>query len=547
VAFKILKSICVLLLASQALGAQALTGRISDGTNARPVAGAVVMLRDSSGYAITRTITNDSGHYRLRLAGRYVGVEVRRIGYRPTSRPVPALNEDARLDIELRPVATMLEAVRVADRSVCPARRDRAQALALWEQAKSALLATVVSADVNPGAMRVLTYQRWLDARGVRIQEQHVQIADQTAAASFAAAAGAQDFVEKGFITTKAGRPQYHAPDAHVLLDERFTQGYCFALTRSGSRPPEFLGLSFAPARRVRDVTGIEGTLWVDTLRRRLVDIEYRYATSDRSDRPKSGGFVSFHELRNGTSLIDRWGIRMVHAEQLRIVAPPASARAADRIIDAPNAPVSHMTEGGGELASVRWPDGHTWRAPLGALRSRVTDRGGRPMSHTKVRLKGTDYSATTDSSGVVDIRELLPGPYDVEIIDSALATIDIPIATAIRFEAERDVTFTEPLAASSAVDQVTKMCKDDGAWTTGSVLLIARVFGADNQPVSGASWELGDDRGAVGSDGVFVYCKGLETGQRLKLLVHSGADAPQEHTVTISRQLNVERVQLPK
>jgi hypothetical protein len=69
----------------------------------------------------------------------------------------------------------------------------------------------------------------------------------------------------------------YHAPDADVLLDENFPRGYCFALAPRERDRATQVGLAFAPMQRNRRITSVDGTLWIDTAARRLVDLEYRY------------------------------------------------------------------------------------------------------------------------------------------------------------------------------------------------------------------------------------------------------------------------------
>ena len=125
--------------------AQTLGGVVRDAASHHPVAGAVVQLIDSAGRVVTRRLTDSSGMYQLTLAGRSARIDVRRMGFRPFEKTLPPLRENATLDVALIRLATLLEAVRVSDQPSCPRRRDRAAALALWQQARTGLLASVAS------------------------------------------------------------------------------------------------------------------------------------------------------------------------------------------------------------------------------------------------------------------------------------------------------------------------------------------------------------------------------------------------------------------
>src|SRR5213075_541837 len=104
-------------------------------------------------------------------------VRVVRMGFRPYEKAVPALTTGtATLDVQMRALATMLEVVDVVDQPGCSRRADRAQALALWEQAKTGLLASVAGRDVAAGDMRVLLYTRYRTTIGNKITEQTVRM-----------------------------------------------------------------------------------------------------------------------------------------------------------------------------------------------------------------------------------------------------------------------------------------------------------------------------------------------------------------------------------
>ena len=52
----------------------------------------------------------------------------------------------------------------------------------------------------------------------------------------------------------------------------------------------------------------VDGTLWIDTAQRRIIEIEFRYlGLGADADAMRSGGSVSFWEMPNGVTFVSRW------------------------------------------------------------------------------------------------------------------------------------------------------------------------------------------------------------------------------------------------
>src|SRR5262249_60320182 len=120
---------------TSSLAAQELRGVARDNGSGLPVPGVVLLLLDSARNTLGRNITNERGEYRIALTPQMRRIRTLRIGFRPSEYPIPVFTSGSRqLDLTLTQVATLLEPVRVDDSPNCPARKDRAAALALWEQ-----------------------------------------------------------------------------------------------------------------------------------------------------------------------------------------------------------------------------------------------------------------------------------------------------------------------------------------------------------------------------------------------------------------------------
>jgi hypothetical protein len=184
------------------------------------------------------------------------------------------------------------------------------------------------------------------------------------------------------------------------------------------------------------------------------------------------------------------------------------------------------VVEVGGELARATWPDGYRWVAPLGTLSLTVTTDKGLPSPRTKIRLDDTDYEATTDSAGHLEITDLAPGPYSAVVVDERLEPIGITIPTTLSFVAARDSTARLGLRATSAEGYVANRCRSekrrlrllDQQPNDSTAWVIGRVMTPSGEPIAGARVTTMGARVQssearrigwydTGTDGVFAHC----------------------------------------
>ena len=497
--------------------AQVLTGTVRDSADHVPISGVVLILLDSSGLTVTRQLTNERGEFRVPLANPVRSVRAIRIGYgaRELSLP-PRTSGDVQLDFTLLALPSMMQTVRILGDTRCPNRKDRAAAFGLWEQARAGLLATVVARETNPGSLFRLLFVRTFENASDRIARMTVRADSSVATASFVAAHSVQDFVHAGFASDGGKTRTYFGPDAEVLLSDQFAAAYCLQLADGDRARKNQAGIRFLPAYHRDGTTDIDGTLWIDTVSRELREVEFSYlgvpAAAARALHP--GGYVSFRTMRNGVALIDRWSLRMAFQ-------------------DVPFRPTAwRVTEDGGELARATWPHGLAWTASLGALRVRAVTTSGLPMSGIGVSLFPSYYSGTTDSTGTVEIKDLLPGPYDVTIADPRLAELGIGIPAHFSFTAKRDSTIVTTIRVPATDLFVGDRCAASPRAARGdSVSLVGRVLTQDGKPVSDAkvtfaardrgAWAWRKDYFVTGDDGVFQSCRNWGVGDEVRINVH--------------------------
>lgn len=499
----VLCALCV-LCGSIALPAgarvQTARGTVSDSVSGQPIAGAVVSLLDSAGMTIARFITTAQGEYRF--PGFTLGRRVRvvRMGYRPRDVRLPTPPSDERIVVRMLAIPMMLEQVRVVANPRCPGRSDRAAALALLEQARAGLLNAVVAREQLPAAMTSLAYERQRGARGeILRQEVRIKSSDRVTT-SFYAVRKAAEFVRDGFVEDSADTRIYYGPDVDVLLDEQFTTGYCFHLRAPRRERPNQVGLAVVPATRRSRRFDIDGTLWIDTAARTLRELEYRYLGLPlATDVVAPGGRATFWELDNGVFFIDKWNFRLPVAQY-------------DTTRDHNNNERIRtwysMREPGGEVAHARWPDGETYRGPLGTLNARAVGLDMKPLTGIVVRLEGTDYIASPDSLGFFAIDELLPGPYSAVVIYPEQVQLGITLPTSLQFIAARDSVIQSTMAVPDPWLYVMRGCADtvqtakpgEGGFYNlkdgklpglSDTALLISVVTPDKKPVTGAHWRL--------------------------------------------------------
>ena len=545
-------------LSARAAHAQELRGVVRDSASRLAIPGAVVTLLDSTATGVARTITNERGQFRVVLLSNVVRrVRIVRLGFRPATALVPEpVDGVIHLAVEMASISMSLTPVRVTTgRPNCPRRRDREAALGLLEQARAGLLATVVARSEKPARMMRLRATRTMDGYSDRVIHQRVRIDSAgTTFTSFGAARNAAEFVRNGFTTDSAGVTIYFGPDAEVLLDDGFSAGYCFHLMDPARARANQIGLGFSPAKQRGGRIDVDGALWIDTVARALVDIEYRYLGLDpRVEAFQPGGHIWFREMPNGVVVIERWLIRIVGGNEGEYGRPLIrTLTEAGRPV--PQRRSVYGVEVWGELARALWPDGTSWAGPLGTIHLRAVDDAGKPLPGTIVRLDDTDYQAVADSAGNIELPDLVPGPYSVSIVDPALAALGITVSTPLEFTASRRWAILTRLSVPPTDGYVADLCRSggvDGAgvrslWVAGSGSLVGRVTTSDGRPVPDARWTLryrdflGEHRpvknGAVSADGTFQYC-GLRRGESVIVELTAKGMQPTSVSATLSGQ----------
>ncbi|MDE3152424.1 MAG: carboxypeptidase regulatory-like domain-containing protein [Gemmatimonadota bacterium] len=413
------------LLAPTLLAAQQLRGTVRDSMSGLGVPGAVVSTLDAAGQPTLRTISDQAGEFVLDAPAGTRRLRVIRIGFSPHTVSVPAAG--APLDVRMLALPALLTRVHVSDRAICPGSDDRSGALALWDQARAGLLATVVARQTHPGQMRILGYATDRDPRSGVVVKQITQLTTGTSARPFVAVNKAAEFARSGYMERIPDGLNFFAPDADVLLDPTFAATHCFHIARDDDHPGQ-VGLGFTPAPDARnpdDFVDVRGTLWIESDHPELRTLDFRYTgLASAFEDAGAGGRLVFRTLPNGLSLIERWHMNLPSFEATVPAAfprLPSDRQSRGWPTQEPERTVrlTHWHDTGGEVLAAQWPDGSRLEPSIGAVTGTVRDATGAPLAGVRVSLNETPDSARTDSTGRFILWPVIPGRYDLSAVDS--------------------------------------------------------------------------------------------------------------------------------
>ncbi|MES2177269.1 MAG: carboxypeptidase-like regulatory domain-containing protein [Gemmatimonadota bacterium] len=522
--------------------AQELRGTIIDSTSRRPVAGAVVMLMDSVRMMLGRGLSDERGEYRLLLTAAATRIRIVRLGFRAREVSLPADHATGgRVDVVMLAIPAMLDRVAVIASPKCAKRSDAEAALALLDQARSGLLATIVAREANPGTFKMLAFGRSMDGYSDRILKQAVRIDSSSATKSFYAVRTGADFVRLGFARDSNGVRNYLGPDAETLIDNDFALGYCFRVHDPVRERPHQVGLTFGAADRKKGRIDVDGTLWVDTAARALRDIEFSFVgTEPLLGAPTPGGHIWFREMPSGVVIIDRWFFRLIGAG-----SDTSYSHRSDQSIRT----WYFARDAGGEVARVIWPDGRAWKASLGTLELHLVDRLGRPARNQIIRLRDTDYLASPNARGDLEIPDLLPGPYVVQAID---VESGVALDTDLSIVAIRDSVVRTALVAPAPDVFRKKACERTAPnrWIPVLVLI------GQKAPAPGVEWEIGTRLGTEAEDviasghadeeGRFGFCSSLMKDRILDVRTRRNEATRQDIITSLVGTVNELKITLP-
>ena len=467
------------------VAAQVVVGRVVMPDSATAVAGALVTATDARGTTVGRGLTSGRGDFVVRLAAAgSVRLSVRRIGYRPVTGPtvrVDAQTSDRVLIVwEGQPIT--IAATGVRERETCRIAADSGLLVArLWEEARTAMLTSTVSAEGPPLFAEWIEYDRLLDSTSRTVRQQRVKTSRSPTTHAFRSLP-AEVLREKGFVVLEDGSTMYYAPDADVLLSDVFVSGHCFHLVDAPASEPGVIGVGFVPSRDRRDMREIEGTLWIDRPTSELRRLEYRYVNlPDAAEAAEPGGVVEFRRLADGNWFVNRWHVRMP-----RLGARDRSTdNGLRRTVMSVNPIILRGVQvTGGEVTRALRGDSMVYQATGPSISVQVVFQDAlMDAAGATLTLEGTDYAGHADAAGRIRLSPVLAGRYRASLQTPKMQVLGMAPVTR-ELETSTD-TRTDSLMLPSASQALALACPRDSI-QEGEGMLHGTVRDEGARPVAG-------------------------------------------------------------
>jgi hypothetical protein len=397
------------------LSAQMVRGTVADRAD-NPVPGVVVLLVDSANTVTARSLSNERGEFHLAAggAGTY-RLRTMRIGFRSAlSGPIAlGAGETVTRRLVLAGVQFSLDTVRVVGRSECRTAADTgATTHAVWEQIRTALTATQLTAAARAFAATTLVYERTLDKDLTHLLDQSIH-ARADSAADVWLSLSPDSLRRAGYVGYEgASLTVYHAPGLGVLLSDEFLTDHCLRMAASADTAD--VGIAFEPIPSRGRIAEIRGTLWLNRATSELRRLDFHYANLSRLQE-SAGGEMAFARLRDGAWAITRWSIRMPVFDR----SPSGQPR------------LAQVRVAGGELTVAERGGDTLWSQPPLVVAGTISDSStAAAVPGARVSLRGTPHEGLTDAAGRFSIAGVLPGEYVVAVYTPSLDSIGAAFQT---------------------------------------------------------------------------------------------------------------------
>lgn len=482
---------------------QSVRGVVTDRSSSAPAHSAIVTLEHirpgEKGLEVRSVLLNERGAFAIGApsAGTFA-ILVRRIGSRPfRSDPMTLGAGDVKhLDIVLDAVrpgvanAYALDRVVVASATPCRTAGDLSVRIAeLWENARTALLATTISDRDSLVRRRLIRYERSRDPATLAIQSEQVRAFDATGGTTggFFRSISADSLSKIGYWQRNGtGSARFHGPDEHALLSAEFLADHCFTVTDADSARRDMVGLGFQPveSRRGGDTPPeIHGTIWLDRHTSELRTLEFNWVTLPPGiPALPIGGFVRYSRLSWGPWFVQNWWLRM--PEGLTVERGTTGGR------------FGILEEGG----VVQAADVVTTGARPATITGILRDPASLALAGATIAISGTSLQTLTDREGRFTIDSVPPGLQVLVAEHPRYETLGVPAAQLDLLLEEgqpRDLV----IKASRADEIPSRLCGAALPERSG-VLRLTVVDGRNKQPIPGLRVTLQEREAKVSGAG---------------------------------------------
>lgn len=543
--------VCVLLAnVTASANGQVVRGSVRSRTLSDGIAGTVLLLIDSANRTTARTLSDEHGNYVLYgpALGRYQ-VRALRIGFRPGTSDVFNLVGDTTIVLQMVDLPIDLPAVTTREQTQCAVRPDSGLALAaLWEDAKTALLATAITRSDTKYRFDLTDHTRIYDFKTRELLDVDLKEAAVYNTRSWVSAPP-ERLQRDGYVVERPDSATFFAPDIETLLSEYFVSTHCFRIGTQPRDDDRLIAVEFDPASRTKHVE-VRGTLWLDRRTHELRWLDFNYVNLQlpiSGADSAAGGHVGFARLATGAWVVMDWVIRVPVAHVASEQGPPPSLRrlGGPVVLIHRHAVIDELHVSGGTLRDVSRNGMHIWFRDARSVDIHIASVDARatwPVEQAAVFLVGSARSySLVDSSGHATIDDLLPGAYLIEVATRELDALGAA-RTRIRVDVDTSANLATNVRVKSSLDAARAVCLDDAKSLGDETGVIIGSVVRGDEPLSGravrVSW-IGEAAGAhspgsivtrnvrtLASDGRFLAC-GVPRNRPIEIRVAGDEGAP--------------------
>ena len=442
-------ALLLLLLTSIAADAQTVRGTVIERATGLPAAGVVTLERlsaDSQVLDSRSVLTRSDGSFSViaSVPGR-ARLHVRRIGAIPFRSEILSLaaGEIKVVDVRMERVPprgstteSALARIQVRGATPCRATDDGAYIATLWDDARTALMATEISAKEDKTLRRSVRYVRELDSPSLKVfaESLHAFDGSDSEAGAFFRSRSGEELSSEGYWYEDSHRAVwFFGPDASALLSETFVRDHCFRLTAEQGSDDGMIRLAFEPVfARTREYSPAEiiGIVKFDAATNELRQLEFDWIRL-RADTSLVGGEVRFSHDSSGAWYVSSWRLRMPR-EVLLVSGQGAVGRR------------QTLLEEGGVVLDDLPVSGFV----PGTVTGLVRDANGKGLGNAIVRIIGSEVRVLTDERGRYTLTGVPPGLQFVVVDHEAFLDFGIRLGqqrALITEGVERELLFSAP------------------------------------------------------------------------------------------------------
>jgi hypothetical protein len=522
---------CAVCSVGATLDAQTVRGAVTSAAMPAGAPGVIVLLLDSAQTPRVRALTGDRGEFALRAPapGSY-RLRALRIGLGPAETREFALAADTTIALRMTDVALALPPLTTKEQTQCSAHPDSSLALAaLWEDAKTALLATAITPEAGLYRFDLVDHRRSYTFDSGELSS--ISLAESFIDGDHSwASIPAEELRAHGYLRANGDSTGFGAPGIQTLLSAYFVDTHCFRLARHA--PADSLyAIEFEPVRGISHVE-VRGRLTILAATRELLALDFSYTNLELPVTGiEAGGHVQFLRLATGGWAITDWAIRIptfrMKVERRVAAGSPASGRdlpgfrSPALMLDRHEVVPDEMRITGGSLRSVTRGDSTVWTRPTSSIQVQV-DSLERGATGTVAWLVGSTRVLPVDSgrSGLFD--RLVEGAYLIDVSNRELDVLGWP-RRRIRVDVKKPEHVAEHVRLDDALVAARAACADDASRLSASTGVLIGTVTRRGTPAIGqevaVSW-IGDPVGArspgslerrlvrtLASDGRFYVC----------------------------------------